>query len=120
MAGLDRSLAFTALLEHDEEFRGMDMNQGAERITEFLADWERAGRPQMFDYGREWVAERKAPAKTGDAERHDSQGYGLPGPAGGAEELVCLPAEPDEQQVMDWNEHNAHADQELPDIEYGE
>lgn len=28
-------------------------------------------------------------------------------------------AEPGERTVMDWNEHNAHADQEMPDAEYG-
>jgi hypothetical protein len=120
MAGMDRSLAFTALLETDEDFRSLDMNASGERISEFLGDWERAGKPPMIHYSREWVAGRKAPAKTGDAERYDPRGYGLPRPAGGAEELACLPAEPDERQVMDWNEHNAHADQELPDIEHGE
>ena len=30
MAGIERSLAFTALLEHDAEFGAMDMNAGLE------------------------------------------------------------------------------------------
>jgi len=117
MAGIDRSLAFTALLEHDEEFRGMDMNASGERITEYLNDWEAAGRPPMFEHTREWVAERKALAADGErAERS----YGMLDPNGQADEYVCLPAEPDERQVMDWGEHNAMVDSEVPDHELGQ
>jgi hypothetical protein len=149
MAGIDRSLAFTALLEHDEEFRTMDMPAGGERISEFLGDWENAGRPPMLDYSREWVAERLAPAKPGDDEidRSDRHGPGADTQRileeGRLPEAVEVPAEPvrwrderdpygdwqpvdigdeglSERDVMDWNEHNAHADQQLPDMEYGE
>jgi hypothetical protein len=121
VAGIERSLAFTALLEHDAEFGAMDMNQGSARIDEFMRDWENAGKPQMFEFGREWVAERKAPAKTGDTEAAERQTFGALRPNGNAEEYVYLPAEPDERQVMEWAEHNAEVDsQELPDREYGE
>lgn len=58
MADIERPLAFTALLEHDAEFGGLEMTQGSKRIDEFLGDWENAGKPQMFEFGREWVAER--------------------------------------------------------------
>jgi hypothetical protein len=118
MAGIDRSLAFSALLEHDPAFASMSMNEGSKRIDEFLGDWEAAGKPQMLDYGEKWAAERKTPAKTGDAER---QTFGAHGPNGEAEKCVCLPAEPDERQVMDWAEHNAEVDgQELADWEPGQ
>ena len=90
----------------------------------------------MFDYGKEWEAERKAPAKTGDAEVGHAQGYRMFSPGELAEELVYLPAEPDpdawvrdtrraepdERTVMDWGERNAEVDSqalELPDLEYG-
>jgi len=71
---LDRSLAFTALLEHDPDFAGLDMNAGGERITEFLADWTKAGKPQMFEYSKQWVSDRRAERSTSEIDRPTREG----------------------------------------------
>ena len=134
--GMERDLAYTALREHDPSLKGQSLDYVSDRVTEFLGDWERAGKPQMYTYSSAWVAERRAPAaearEVGEGEQ--AQGYGVLSANGRAEQMVYLPAEPeldgwvrdtrehepDERAVMDWEEHNAEVDsQELPDMEYG-
>lgn len=55
---LDRTLAFTALLEQDKTFRGLSMQEEADRISALLKDWytETGGERNMWDYTREWLA----------------------------------------------------------------
>lgn len=56
---LDRSAMFTALLELDPEFRSMPMQEGMERITEALADWQESESTDMFAFAKQWVAKRQ-------------------------------------------------------------
>lgn len=59
---LDRSAAFTALLELSEGFRQSDMHQGGRMITSFLADFYTSGGTNMYEYARGWT-ERDAEAQ---------------------------------------------------------
>jgi hypothetical protein len=64
---IDRSLAFTALLDLDPAFGPMEQGKGSERITAFLADWHGSGHTDMYAYAREWIAAH--PAETVEQER---------------------------------------------------
>jgi len=56
---LDRSAAFTALLELDPEGFGMqDMNTSGQTITTFLEDFYQSGATKMYTYCREWLDAR--------------------------------------------------------------
>lgn len=47
---IDRSLAFSALLDMTDWFGPMDQRQGIEEVTVFLRDWEAAGKPPMYAF----------------------------------------------------------------------
>lgn len=69
MRMLDRSLAFTALLELSPEFRDMEVNAGSALITRLLEEYYewldealardlfRAGVHDIFTYARSWIAQ---------------------------------------------------------------
>jgi len=52
---LDRSAAFTALLEVSEEFRQADSREGTKVIDVFLADWYKSPSLNMYEFAREWA-----------------------------------------------------------------
>ena len=60
MGYMDRSLAFTALLELDTGFRRLDMRQAGDRISALLRDFylqsEDPGGVNMWDFTRAWLA----------------------------------------------------------------
>src|SRR5262245_26522114 len=56
---LDRSLAFTTLLELDPEGFGKSSDpEGAQTITTFLGDFYQSGATNMYTYCREWLDAR--------------------------------------------------------------
>jgi hypothetical protein len=56
---LDRSAAFTALLELDPEgFGKQDINTSGQTITTFLGDFYQSGATNMYTYCREWLDAR--------------------------------------------------------------
>jgi len=62
---MERSLAFTALLESDH-FRQMEARAGDAEVTRFLADYHASGSRDMWTFGREWTArEYSRQASTG-------------------------------------------------------
>jgi DNA-binding CsgD family transcriptional regulator len=77
MSGLDRSAAFTVLLELDPEgFGKQDMDESGRTITRFLADFAKSGSVNMFDYGKQFVSERREreiEARTDMARWHGKQ-----------------------------------------------
>jgi hypothetical protein len=54
---LDRSLAFTALLETDPSFRQTDMQQGSAQVTRLLTDYYASGETDMYTYTKNWLPE---------------------------------------------------------------
>lgn len=56
---LDRSTAFTILLDVDPGFGQLDVRVGRERVTAFLTDWSRSTAKDMYRFAVEWV--RKNP-----------------------------------------------------------
>lgn len=52
---LDRSAAFSALLELSPEFGKADMEAGSQLITEFLESWRASDSKNMFAHAREWL-----------------------------------------------------------------
>lgn len=70
---IDRSLAFTALLDLDPAFGPMESGKGSERITAFLADWHKSGHTSMYDYAREWVDQQKIAEHYGDEPGHGEE-----------------------------------------------
>jgi hypothetical protein len=55
---LDRSAAFTCLLELDPEgFGKQDMNTSGQTISRFLEDFYQSGQTRMYDYAQQWLAE---------------------------------------------------------------
>ena len=70
MRDLDRSLAYTALREHSQEFCALDLNGGSATITRFLEEYYAwldepkqaqvpftAGVHDIFTYARSWLAQ---------------------------------------------------------------
>lgn len=53
--GLDRSTAFTIMLDIDPGFGKLDVRLGRERVTVFLSDWHRSTGTDMYRYAVEWV-----------------------------------------------------------------
>lgn len=51
---IDRSLAFTALLEFPE-FRQTESKEGSRIISLFLADWYESGETDMWKYSQKWA-----------------------------------------------------------------
>lgn len=63
---LDRSLAFTALLEQDPSFRRLSLNEQALRISDLLAAWYRQDKiKNLWDFTAHWLSSGKA-AGSGD------------------------------------------------------
>jgi hypothetical protein len=52
---LDRSAAFSALLELSPEFGKTDLNTSGQLITEFLDSWRTSDSKDMFAHAREWL-----------------------------------------------------------------
>lgn len=52
---VDRSLAFTALLDLSPEFGRMDLDRSGGEITRFLADYYESGQTNMYAYARGWL-----------------------------------------------------------------
>src|SRR5258708_6767966 len=60
---LDRSAAFTCLLELDpENFGKQDMNTSGQTISRLLEDFHQSGQSRMYDYAQQWLAEPAAEA----------------------------------------------------------
>jgi hypothetical protein len=81
---LDRSAAFTALLELSADFRQSDMAQGSETVSRFLADFYASGAPNMYRYARAWVPAHQAAASAGSPVARDGalpMGAAAPAPA---------------------------------------
>jgi hypothetical protein len=59
---MERSLAFTALLDLSKTFGDLEMHQGSEVITEFLADYHAQpvgeSLPDIYSYAKTWLADR--------------------------------------------------------------
>jgi hypothetical protein len=54
---LDRSAAFTALLDLDPQgFGREDMDTSSVTITRFLEDWYRSADTNMYEFARRWLA----------------------------------------------------------------
>jgi hypothetical protein len=69
---IDRSLAFTALLELDPEGFGKSGPEGGQTITTFLKDWYASDAKDMYAYCKEWLAGRQEAAK-GQTEAEPEQ-----------------------------------------------
>jgi len=97
---IDRSLAFTALLEIPA-FRALEGREGERVVTAFLADWYQAPDTDMYRYAMAWAGAYFAPAPFGvpDIEPHGCTGRdcdrcpgdqpGLPGTAEDVEICLC-------------------------------
>lgn len=57
---IDRSLAFTAMLERYPGFGQMTDAEAGPLIDEFLADWYRSGHTDMYAYAGEWAGRDRA------------------------------------------------------------
>jgi hypothetical protein len=70
---LDRSLAFTALLDLDPEGFGKSSDpEGAQTITTFLGDFYDSGARNMYTYAQSWLSERREATQrvtAGEAEQ---------------------------------------------------
>lgn len=79
---LDRSAAFTALLELDPEgFGKQDAEASSRAITEFLEDWYAADSTSMWDYaGSGWSAAGRplSALQMPPGRRHPSSGSTTP------------------------------------------
>ena len=53
---LDRSAAFTVLLELDPAFRRGDMDTSARTITAFLEAFRASGSVNMYEFAGQWLA----------------------------------------------------------------
>jgi hypothetical protein len=61
---LDRSAAFTALLELDRDgFGKQDMRESDKTVSAFLEDWYQADSTNMWDYARQWLERRQEVAQ---------------------------------------------------------
>jgi hypothetical protein len=58
MAGMARSAAFTALLEHPWFARSSDKDGVC--VTRLLEEWDEAGRPDFWEFARAWGKKRAA------------------------------------------------------------
>ena len=88
---LDRSAAFTALLELDAEgFGKQDMDASGKTITKFLDDWCASDSTNMYKYAQGWLKERQEAAQRAP----EAPGADLPEPAAPGEVLTG-----DEQQL---------------------
>lgn len=59
---LDRTLAFTALLEQDPPFRHLSLDEAGRRIGALLQDWyaeEAEKEPSLWDYASKWLARER-------------------------------------------------------------
>ena len=52
---LDRSAAFTCLLDLDPDYGAMEVHAGEQRVTDFLADWYQSDSTDMYAFCREWL-----------------------------------------------------------------
>lgn len=67
---LDRSAAFSALLDLSPEFGETKASRGSEIITLFLADfYDQPEAPSMYDYAKIWLEENPQ-VFTGEEESH--------------------------------------------------
>src|SRR5258708_9540225 len=65
---LDRSAAFTCLLELDPEgFGKQDMNTSGQTISRFLEDFYQSGQTRMYEYAQQWLAEPRESARPREA-----------------------------------------------------
>jgi hypothetical protein len=53
MGGMARSLAFTALLEHDLFAKSQDKDGLC--VTRLLEEWDRLGRPDFWEFAKRWA-----------------------------------------------------------------
>ena len=60
VVSVERSLAFTALLELYPGFGQLTQDEGSALVSELVAGWRTAGRPVLWEYARTWVAGRTA------------------------------------------------------------
>jgi hypothetical protein len=89
---LDRSAAFTALLELDPEgFGKQDMNTSGETITTFLEGFYQSGATNMYTYCREWLDARDDQALKTARQAEEVQAAEAVAPATKAE----VPEDPD-------------------------
>ncbi len=92
---LDRSAAFTALLELSPEFGKTDMNTAGELITELLQSWRASDSRDMFAHAREWLgANPIATWSSNPAGRHEPCTAAGPEPKA-QPEASAAQAEPD-------------------------
>jgi hypothetical protein len=59
MPDIDRSLAYTALLELDEEFGKLNARRAAEEVTALVTAWRTADSTDKWEFTRSWIAVRK-------------------------------------------------------------
>jgi hypothetical protein len=78
---LDRSAAFTALLELDPEgFGKQDMDTSGKTITTFLADFYESDATNMYTYAQSWLSERQgATQREAEQLREAGERYQLNG-----------------------------------------
>src|SRR5258707_11269391 len=92
---LDRSAAFTCLLELDPEgFGKQDMNTSGETISRFLEDFRQSGQARMYEYAQQWLAEPRESAQPREAASKAQPGSKTQATAGltSRGELVPPPA----------------------------
>ena len=58
MIALDRSLAFTALLDMLPGFGQMEAGAASALVGELVADFRASGHPVIWDYASDWIARR--------------------------------------------------------------
>ena len=97
---LDRSAAFTALLELSPEFGKTDLNTAGELITEFLQSWRASDPRDMFAHAREWLGANPIASWSGSPAVHDGQAIPRPDASASPEpaaqqEPPAAQAEPD-------------------------
>lgn len=59
MAGMDRSLAFTALLELHPTFSRMTDREAQPLVTELVEAWQRDCPRDRYAHARQWIEQRR-------------------------------------------------------------
>jgi hypothetical protein len=63
---IDRSLAFTALLEHDPSFGSMEQEDASGLISKLLTDYNQQGsRGNLYEFTRDWVQQHSGAVRAG-------------------------------------------------------
>jgi hypothetical protein len=79
---LDRSAAFTALLELDRDgFGKQDMEASGKAIDEFLESWYASDSKDMYKHAQTWLAERQEAAGHAPERQRDLRQLHDPRPA---------------------------------------